>query len=117
VTKKSPDKKTKQQMMQEKQSTVPALYLGNIETPHAGSLEDVKGIRAEMVRVYRLVFQGKIMLDEATRLSYMLTQMIQAVKAEAELDTLQKAYAKAWGGVMILTDDSNEAIDGTATRQ
>lgn len=116
MTKKSPEKKSKRQMMQEKQSTVPALYLGDVETPHAPAFDTIKGIRAEMVRVYRLVFQGKIMLEEATRLSYMLTQMIQAVKAEAELDTLNKQYAKAWGGVMILTDN-NEAIDGTATRQ
>ena len=105
----------KTQELKKNQSVLPTVHGGQIETPHPSNFDTVGGIRSEMVRVYRLVFQGKIMLDEATRLSYMLTQMIQAVKAEAELDTLQKQYAKAWGGVMILTD--NEAIDGTATRQ
>lgn len=115
MTKKTPNKKTKHQMMQEKGAALPMLSKGDIETPHAPAFDDIRGIKAEMVRVYRLVFQGKIMLEEATRLSYMLTQMIQAVKAEAELSEMQKAYAMAWGGVHILTD--NEVIDGSYTKQ
>ena len=98
-----------QELMEKQQASLPSLHNGNIETPNRTSLDDVRGIRNEMTRVYRLVFQGKIMLEEATRLVYILREMIQAIKAETELDTLAKAYSKAWGGVAIITDD--EVID------
>lgn len=78
--------------------------------PVPGSLATVGDIRAEMERIYKMVFRGEIMLADATRLAYYLDRMIQAIKTETELNTIAAAYAKAWGGVAIITDE--EAIDG-----
>lgn len=72
------------------------------------SLETVRDIREEMGRIYKLVFKGKVMLSDATRLAYYLDKMIQAIKTETELNTLAAAYSKAWGGVAILTNESEE---------
>ncbi len=81
----------------------------NAQLPAPTSLDNVSEIRAEMGRIYKLVFQGKIALEDATRLAYYLDKMIQAIKTETELNTIAAAYAKAWGGVAIITDE--DAID------
>lgn len=85
--------------------------VGTAKLPAPGELETVADIRAEMRRIYKMVFEGKVMLADATRLAYYLDRMIQAIKTETELNTIAAAYAKAWGGVAIITDES-EIIDG-----
>lgn len=85
----------------------PEIHNANLPAPR--SLETVADIKNEMGRIYKLVFEGKIMLADATRLAYFLDKMIQSIKTQAELDVVQAAYAKAWGGVHIITDE--EAID------
>ena len=67
--------------------------------PH--DLGDVKAIRREMARVYRFIWQKKISIDDAVRLVACLDKMVQAVKSEAEMATLQNAYLEAWSGVNI----------------
>lgn len=85
----------------------PEIHVANLPVPK--SLESVVDIKGEMARIYKLVFEGKLALADATRLAYFLDKMIQAIKTQAELDVVQAAYAKAWGGVHIITDE--EAID------
>lgn len=86
----------------------PALHTAGLRAP--AELGTVKDIREEMARIYKLVFKGKVKLEDATRLAYYLDRMIQAIKTEVELNAVQAAYAKAWGGVMIISDDE-EVID------
>lgn len=90
----------------------PALHTAGLRPP--SELETVKDIREEMARIYKMVFKGQVALADATRLAYYLDRMIQAIKTEVELNTIQAAYAKAWGGVMIITDDE-EVIDAEQT--
>lgn len=86
----------------------PEIHHANLPAPT--SLDTVLDIKNEMSRIYKLVFKGQIALADATRLAYYLDKMIQAIKTQAELDVVQAAYAKAWGGVNVITDP--EAIDG-----
>lgn len=83
----------------------PVLHEANLPAPR--SLETVKEIREEMARIYKLVFEGKIMIEQATKLAYYLDKMIQAIKTEVELDTIKAAYAQAWGGVNIITNEED----------
>lgn len=92
-----------------KQEVLPP-ELHDAKLPAPATLDTVGEIRAEMARIYKMVFQGKIMLSDATRLSYYLDNMIKAIKTETELNTIAAAYAKAWGGVRIITNDE-EVID------
>jgi len=87
---------------QNKGATLPMLSKGEVQKPSFEKINNIQGVRNEMTRVYRLVFDGKIMLDEATRLTYILHQMIQAIRVESEIDALNQAYAKSWGGVNII---------------
>lgn len=96
------------QLLKESQALVPMLHTGNVQGPETRQLETVGDMRREMQRVYRMVFRGELMLDEATRLIYILQNMIQAIKTENELNTLNDAYKKAWGGVAILINQNEE---------
>ena len=89
-----------------KAELIPAL--STLPTPH--SLESIADVRAEYQRLYRFIFQGKLKLEDATKLFYLLDRMIAAKKAETELDELAKAYAKSWGGIRIIVP-SEEVID------
>ena len=89
---------------QSKGELLPPL-LGDAQIAPPTALNTVRDIREEMARIYKLVFKGKVALSDATRLVYYLDRMIQAIKTETELDTIASAYAKAWGGVSIITDE------------
>ena len=91
------------------QEVIPA-EIHDAKLPAPASLDTVRDIREEMARIYKLVFKGKIMLSDATKLAYYLDKMIQAIKTETELNTIAAAYAKAWGGVAIITDE-REVLD------
>jgi hypothetical protein len=86
----------------------PEIHNANLPAPYR--LETVRDIREEMSRIYKMVFKGKIMLSDATRLAYYLDKMIQAIKTETEMNAIAAAYAKAWGGINIITDNE-EVID------
>lgn len=86
----------------------PEIHNAGLRAPT--ELGSVKDIREEMARIYKMVFEGKVMLQDATKLAYYLDRMIQAMKTEVELAAIQGAYAKAWSGVTFITDDE-EVID------
>lgn len=86
----------------------PEIHNAGLRAPT--ELGSVKEIREEMARIYKMVFEGKVMLQDATKLAYYLDRMIQAMKTEVELAAIQGAYAKAWSGVTFITDDE-EVID------
>lgn len=93
--------------LEESGSPLPMLHRGEVYSPKTMQFDNIRGVRQEMTRVYKLVFDGKIMLDEATRLTYILHQMIQAIRVESEIDALNQAYAKSWGGVNIILPGAN----------
>ena len=66
-------------------------------------------IRGEMASVYRLARTGKIRIEEASRLCYMLDRISQAIRAEKELDAMQAAYAEAFTGLTTLLAPSRKA--------
>lgn len=74
------------------------------------SLNDIKGIRAEMARVYRGQFDGKVAPEDATKLIFILNIMVQAVRHEAEMAELQKQYQDAWSGVGIIAPAGGPAL-------
>lgn len=65
------------------------------------NLANIGEIRKELARIYRLVFKGKVELEDATRLAFILDKMVKAIKDEVELATLQNSYQDAWSGVSI----------------
>jgi hypothetical protein len=69
--------------------------------PPPVSLTGIKEIRAEMARVYRMIFRNEIYPEDATKLVFMLDKMVQAVKSEVEMAQLQNQYIGAWSGVAI----------------
>lgn len=69
--------------------------------PPTTGLNGIKEIRAEMARVYRMIFRGDIDPSDATKLVFMLDKMVQAVKSEVEMAQLQNQYIGAWSGVAI----------------
>lgn len=71
-----------------------------------GSIAD---IFEEMQRVYRMVFEGKIHISDMTKMLYALNQMVQSVKAQKEIDTMEDAYAKQWQGVRIIAPSDKDA--------
>ena len=73
-------------------------------------LGDVKAIRREMARVYRFIWQGKIMVEDATKLVFVLDKMVQAVKSEAEMAQLANAYMDAWSGIAITAPAGEAAL-------
>lgn len=90
------------------------LMRGELTAPT--KLESISQLREEMTRVYRLVYQGKLVLTEATRLVYLLDRIIVAMKTEHEIEQAQKAYAKAWSGVVIIgKPQGEEFIDHAPT--
>lgn len=65
------------------------------------NLKGVKEIRAEMARVYRMIFDNKIVPSDATKLIFILDKMVQAIKSEAEMAQIANAYMDAWSGITI----------------
>jgi len=88
------------------------LAKGELTVP--SKLESIGALREEMTRVYRLVFQGKLELTQATRLAYLLDRIITALKTEHDVEQAQQAYAKAWSGVLII-GNTQEVIDHAPT--
>jgi hypothetical protein len=74
------------------------------------TLVDVKAVRREMARVYRFVWENKIVIEDATKLVFVLDKMIQAFKSEAELAVLNNQYQDAWSGVMITPPEGGGAL-------
>ena len=64
-------------------------------------LSTLQDTRREMAEVYRLARGGKIRIEEASRLCYMLDRISQAIRAEKELDAMQAAYAEAFTGLTV----------------
>lgn len=101
-----------QEIIQRGQVMAPLeLHLADFERPDPEAISTVAGIRNEMTKVYRLVCAGKIRMEDATKLVYMLKEMVQVAKAEAELGALNDAYVKQWAGVQIIRPDEEVADD------
>ncbi len=80
----------------------PTLAAGNKNVPTTRiKLASPAHVREEMSRVYRLARYGKIRIEDATRLCYMLDRISQAMRSEAELEAMQTAYADAFTGLTI----------------
>lgn len=73
-------------------------------------LKTIKGMRVEMSRVYRLVFENKIYPEDATKLIFILDKMVQSVRHEAEMNQLANAYQDAWSGVNIVPPEGGPAL-------
>lgn len=74
------------------------------------NLSDIKAIRAEMARVYRMIFEGNIFPEDATKLVFILNNMVQAIRHEAEMSQLMNAYQDAWSGVNITAPEGGPAL-------
>lgn len=69
--------------------------------PHAMALDTLADVRTEMQSVYLLARRGKIRIEDATRLVYLLDRITSAIKTERELDQLESEYARAFTGLMV----------------
>lgn len=74
------------------------------------TLVGIKEIRAEMARVYRFIFEGKIFPEDATKLIYMLDKMVQAIRSEAEMSAIMNQYQDAWSGVNVIAPTGEAAL-------
>lgn len=80
--------------------------------PHAvvrvPALDNLRNIRREMEAIYKLARKGRILVEEATRLIYVLDQIGKAVKIEKEVEELQAAYSAAFQGMVVKLADPKD---------
>ncbi len=86
----------------------PDLVTGGLERPR--TLKTIKDVRLEMARVYRAIFDGKITIQQAGSLIFMLDKMIKGIKDQVAVDTVQKEYQGAWTGFAIVAPSDADAM-------
>jgi len=87
----------------------PSLSDGVIKGPK--KLESIGDIIREQQRLYKMVFNGDLALNDLSKLMYSLQNIIQGLKAKSEIDALEDAYIKQWQGVRIIAPEGAEIPD------
>ncbi len=60
-------------------------------------LDTLSGVRAELGRVYRLAKNGRIDIENANALTYMLHRILHAIRIEREAQQAMQRLAEAEG--------------------
>lgn len=87
----------------------PDIGSGTVEQPK--ELKTMGDIINEQMRLYKLVFAGKLAITDYTKLMYGLQHIIQGFKAKSEMDALEDAYIKQWRGVEIIAPQAEVEKD------
>jgi hypothetical protein len=85
----------------------PDLVTGSLEQPR--SLKTIKDVRLEMARVYRGIYAGKLTIQQAGSLIFMLDKLVKAIKDQVSIDALSQNYMQAWGGFSIVAPSEADA--------
>lgn len=58
-----------------------------------GPLHTLEAIRVEMAKVYREARQGRMRSDDASRMSYMLQQLVRVIEAQRDTEYIERIIA------------------------
>ena len=80
---------------------------GALERPR--TLKSIKEVRLEMARIYRAIFDGKLTIQQAGSLIFMLDKLVKAIKGQIAVDTAAQAYMQSWAGFSIVAPSDADA--------
>lgn len=78
----------------------PRIGDGRIKPPK--KLDTLADIANEQRRLYKMVLNGDLDVNDCKKLMYGLNLMVSTLKTKAKLDRLESAYIKQWCGVRII---------------